>query len=168
MKDKQIKSPCLKIAASYSRRLSHLGLHTLCLHSLTRILILAVTIAVLAPLLLPTVTFLQSCLVALAVGAAFALSFKAIDHLLSSLLETPVLCLLTFNSHADSTKVIVCSFACFAVGYVAVAAFGLLLCNMLNIVALKSTFDFVAATALLIAAQGLLDFFCAASRSETT
>jgi hypothetical protein len=72
------------------------------------------------------------------------------------LLEKPVLCILTFNEQADRTGIIVWVFACFALGYIAVASFGLMLCNVLNIFALRSAFDFVATSALLIAVQSLL------------
>ena len=151
MKDKEAKWPCLKDATLCSRRLLHLALLTL-----THALILAFTIGIIAPLLLPTVSFLQSALCAIVVGAAFACSFSATDHLLSSLLEKPVLCILTFNEQADRTGIIVWVFACFALGYIAVASFGLMLCNVLNIFALRSAFDFVATSALLIAVQSLL------------
>ncbi|MBP9090093.1 hypothetical protein KBI23_03630 [bacterium] len=150
MKDNEAKSPCLKDATSCSRRLAH------CLLALTHALILAFTIGILAPLLLPTVSFVQSALCALVVGTAFACSFSATDHLLSSLLEKPVLCILTFNEQADRTGIIVWVFVCFALGYIAVASLGVMLCNMLNIFALRSAFDFVATTALLIAVQSML------------
>ena len=151
MKNKEDKSPCSKDATSCSRRLAHMALLTL-----THAIILAFTIGNLAPLLLPTASFRQSALCALVVGAAFAFCFSATDHLLSSLLEKPVLCILTFNEQADRTGIIVWVFACFALGYIAVASLGLMLCNMLNIFALRSAFDFVATTALLIAVQSML------------
>lgn len=151
MKDNQAKSPCLKDATSCSRRLSYMALLTL-----THALILAFTIGILAPLLLPTVSFVQSALCAVVVGTAFACSFSATDHLLSSLLEKPVLCILTFNEQADRTGIIAWVFVCFALGYIAVASLGVMLCNMLNIFALSSAFDFVATTALLIAVQSML------------
>ena len=151
MKDNQAKSPCLKDATSCSRRLSYMALLTL-----THALILAFTIGILAPLLLPTVSFVQSALCALVVGTAFACSFSATDHLLSSLLEKPVLCVLTFNEQADRTGIIVWVFACFALGYMGVAASGLWLCNILNVLALRSAIDFIATTALLAAVQTLL------------
>lgn len=109
-----------------------------------------------APLLLPTASFMQSDLCALVVGAAFAFSFSATDRLLSSLLEKPVLCVLTFNEQADRTGIMVWVFACFGLGYIGVAALDLWLCNVLNILALRSAFDFIATTALLVAVQTLL------------
>lgn len=151
MKNKEDKSPCSKDATSCSRRLSHTALPTL-----THVLILALTIGLLAARLLPTVSFVQSALGALVAGAAFACSFSAIDYLLSSLLEKPVLCILTFNEQSDRTGIIVWVFACFALGYIGVAALGLWLCNMLNIFVLRSAFDFVATTALLVAVQTIL------------
>lgn len=148
MKD---KSPCLKDATSCSRRLSHMALLTL-----THAIILAFTLGTLAPLLLPAASFMPSALCALVVGAAFAFSFSSTDQLLSSLLEKPVLCVLTFNEQADRTGIIVWVFACFALGYIGVAALGLVLCNSLNIITLRSALDFIATTALLVAVQTLL------------
>jgi apolipoprotein N-acyltransferase len=124
--------------------------------TLTHAVILAFTIGNLAPLLLPTTSFMPSALCALVVGAAFAFSFSATDRILSSLLEKPVLCVLTFNEQADRTGIIVWVFACFALGYISVAALGLWLCNILSIFALRSAFDFIATTALLVAVQTLL------------
>lgn len=151
MKYNEDKSPCSKDATSCSRRLSQMTLLTL-----THAIILAFTIGILAPLLLPTVSFMQSARSAIVAGAAFACGFRAIDYLLSSILEQPVLCILTYNEPADRTGIIVWVFACFALGYIGVAAIGLMLCNMLNIFALISTFDFAATTALLIAVQSIL------------
>ncbi len=148
MKD---KPRCSKDASSCSRRLSHMALLTL-----THAIILAFTIGTLAPLLLPTVSFMQSALCALIVGATFACSFSATDHILSSLLEKPVLCILTFNEQADRTGIIVWVFACFALGYIAVAALGIRLCSSFNIIMLRSAFDFIATTALLVAVQTML------------
>jgi len=151
MKNKEDKSPCSKDATSCSRRLAHMALLTL-----THAIILAFTIGTLAPLMLPTASFRQSALCALVVGATLAFCFSATDHLLSSLLEKPVLCILTFNEQADRTGIIVWVFACFALGYMGVAASGLWLCNILNVLALRSAFDFVATTALLVAVQTLV------------
>jgi hypothetical protein len=67
-----------------------------------------------------------------------------------------VLCVLTFNEQADRTGIIVWVFACFALGYIGVAALGLVLCKSLNIITLRSALDFIATTALLVAVQTLL------------
>lgn len=151
MKNHEPITPCSKNANSSRPSLAKWALLTL-----THSIFMALTLALLAPLALPAADFIQSARYALVAGAAFACGFRAIDYLLSSLLEKPVLCILTYNEPADRTGIIVFVFACFAIGYITVATLGLALGNVLSILALRSAFDFVATTALLITVQSML------------
>ncbi len=151
MKYQETKAPCAKNAGSHRPSLANWVRLTF-MHSI----VLALTLVALMSFMLPPISFMQSALCALVAGAAFACSFSAIDCILSSLLEKPVLCILTFNEEADRTGIIVWVFACFALGYIGVAALGLWLCNILNIIMLRSALDFVATTTLLVAVQTVL------------
>jgi hypothetical protein len=152
MKYQEAKKHCQKLATSCRRSLAK-NVQVVFTHSI----FLTITLTLFAPLIVPSMSFNGSLIMAFAACMALACGFGAVNQILSLLLEQRLLCTLTWTNRGQCKLAIAVAFFCFGISYAGVAVLIVLLCKVLTVFSIGGVLKVALASAILVSVEVLLN-----------